>query len=344
MPSKVRLTMVVGRDPVTGAQIRKNFCAKTKKEAKRKMDEYKIMLATGKKEQQSMPFDKWADHWLSVYKDGSVKDSSYINYSSSVKKFNAFFGGTPIQSITPDNIQEFMNKNKTMSQGRLDFFKNVLKDIFDKAELNDLIEKNPAKNCKPKGKKEREKRVYTMEQVNIVKDIAKHAEHGLGTFIVLSTGVRIGELCGLKWSDFDFERNRLTVSRNIVKGAVSSLKNGDRERVIPIAKDFSDFMKSIAPEKDGFIFTKQDGSVNTTENYSQTILPKFYEELDSMSDEPLPHLRMHELRHTFGTLLFRAGNDPYTVQKILGHHDMSITMKIYVHDNIEDVENRVKFF
>lgn len=166
---------------------------------------------------------------------------------------------------------------------------------------------------------------------------------GFGAFIILSTGVRRGELMGLRVEDF--RKGRVYVSRTVQESSgimrvKYELKNGDRQRIVPIEPTAYEYILSQLPEK-GWLFPSKNDADKPMQpgNWLKYILKRFYNNLP----DDLPRLNPHELRHTYGTLLYKSGTDARTIQKVMGHKSLDVTMGIYVHDDIEDVEDRIKW-
>lgn len=359
MPSKVKMTLTIGHHPITGKPIKKSFCGPTKKAVKAAMDKYKIEAATGQKQEYEITtFESWAWQWLDIYKDGTVSAGTYRDYELCINHLNDFFGHRPINTITPVIVQAFFKKKQDLSQSMVNKLRITANSIFETAVDNDLCYKNPMRNLGPfKGKAVTEKHVYTQKQADIVANFALSHPKGLGIYLILKTGLRRGELMGIiPEKDFDFDRARLYMQRTVtdVKGYVN-IKDGGKSksatRVIPLAPDVVSALKNdIRLHKPGYLFTGTRGSVMAPGSWAKYVYSAFLSDLDKyvldqqledQSFPDIPHLTPHELRHTYGTLLFKAGADPYTVQKIMGHSKLDTTMGIYVHDDIEDVEKKL---
>lgn len=345
MPPRIRKTITIGHDPITGKPIRKSFCGKTKKAVNAAIDKFKLEASTGVKEEADITtFSCWADTWLKMYKEKTVSDSTYRGYVLCVKHLSDEFGHVPINLITPTMCQRFFTKKANLSGSMLNKMRNTTNAIFETAIDNGYAFRNPIKNIKiPKGSPKAQKCVFTAEQAEVVKHYALESKDGLGVYIVLNTGVRRGELMGLKSEDF--HDGRVYVKRTVQEsGGVlkikNELKNGDAERIIPIEPKAYSRIINMIPDS-GFVFPSMDNPKKPLApgNWAKRNLERFYSELP----EDIPRLKPHELRHTYGTLLFKSGTDPYAIQKVMGHRSLDITMGIYVHEGIEDVEKRMKW-
>jgi integrase len=163
----------------------------------------------------------------------------------------------------------------------------------------------------------------------------------LGIYICLSTGMRIGEVCALKWSDIDIGTETIHVNRTIeriyiIEGderrtelVIGSPKTKNSIRDIPISKEL---MKLIRPLKklmndDYFVITNEAKPTEprTYRNYYKQLLKQL----------GIPDLKFHGLRHSFATRCIESQCDYKTVSVILGHANISTTLNLYVHPNMD---------
>ena len=178
------------------------------------------------------------------------------------------------------------------------------------------------------------------------KKILDYVQHNftfmsLGIYISLSTGLRIGEICALKWSDINVADGKITVQRTIeriymVEGekkhtqlVINTPKTVNSCREIPISKELLAMVKPMKKvvNADFYVLTNEDKPTEprTYRNYYK----KLMEKLD------IPKLKYHGLRHSFATRCIEAGCDYKTVSVLLGHSNISTTLNLYVHPNME---------
>ena len=164
---------------------------------------------------------------------------------------------------------------------------------------------------------------------------------GLGIYISLSTGLRIGEICSLKWSDINVTDGILTVNRTIeriyiIEGekkhtelVINTPKTKNSCREIPMNKELLGMLKPLKKvvNDDYYILTNDERPIEprTYRNYYKRLMEK----LD------IPKLKYHGLRHSFATRCIEVGCDYKTVSVLLGHSNISTTLNLYVHPNIE---------
>lgn len=164
---------------------------------------------------------------------------------------------------------------------------------------------------------------------------------GLGIYISLSTGLRIGEICALKWSDINVTDGTITVSRTIeriyiIEGekkhtelVINTPKTKNSCREIPMSKELLAMIKPLKKvvNEDFYVLTNDERPTEprTYRNYYNGLMAK----LD------IPKLKYHGLRHSFATRCIEAGCDYKTVSVLLGHSNISTTLNLYVHPNME---------
>ncbi len=164
---------------------------------------------------------------------------------------------------------------------------------------------------------------------------------GLGIYISLSTGLRIGEICALKWSDVNVADGTITVSRTIeriyiIDGekkhtelVINTPKTQNSCRAIPMSKELLTMIKPLKKivNDDFYVLTNDEHPTEprTYRNYYNKLMTKL----------GIPKLKYHGLRHSFATRCIEAGCDYKTVSVLLGHSNISTTLNLYVHPNME---------
>lgn len=345
--------VTVGHD-FDGKLIRKSFYSSiSKADAKAKAEQYKIDHAvqaiTGElPEPDVITFETWARKWLKTYKKGTVKEHTYnFTYKSNIENYIIpFFKKAHVSKIQQIDIQRYFNQvnnnGEPLARSTLDKHKMILKAIFDAAIDNDLCYKNPVKNIKyQKVAESNERMAYTQEQAKICEQYA--IEHDREDIVImLNTGVRRSELLGLKWSDIDFDKKIIHIERAVTqtKGRViiDKPKTKTSVRTIPVSDEFVSYLRKFEKSSDLFVVggAEEPFSISTYAKYFKLFMEKL------SHDTNLPMLSPHELRHTYGTTLREKGVDIYTIQKVMGHSDISVTAGIYVHNDIDVLRRELK--
>lgn len=195
----------------------------------------------------------------------------------------------------------------------------------------------------PVNSQPKELEVLSVANHKKILDYVKHnfTFMSLGIYISLSTGLRIGEICALKWSDINVADGKITVQRTIeriymVEGekkhtqlVINTPKTVNSCREIPISKELLAMVKPMKKvvNADFYVLTNEDKPTEprTYRNYYNRLMEK----LD------IPKLKYHGLRHSFATRCIEAGCDYKTVSVLLGHSNISTTLNLYVHPNME---------
>ena len=337
-----------------GKPIRKSFYSKiSKADAKAKADEYIVNSRVAEQTGETYvandtTFNKWATKWLETYKKPNVKPHTYKwTYETNViNHLIPFFKNSILTNIKQIDVQHYFNSKTDLSLSTLQKQKMILYSIFDSAIDNDLCIKNPVKNIKLKSaKKIYEKRWYTKEQADLLIDycLKKDTKYARAVFLMLTLGLRRGELLGLKWSDIDTNNRIVNIVRAIEPDTIGLPNDGDLKsksshRVIPYDNNQSlvNFINNNI--SDGFVL---DGGC-----YGYTPIQTFdtgYKEFmrKATSELNIPYMTPHELRHTYGSVLREQGLDLYSISKLMGHSDSKITEKHYVGNDIEVLRNRL---
>lgn len=187
------------------------------------------------------------------------------------------------------------------------------------------------------------------EQKKIMNYIQEHFTfRNLGVFICLSAGMRIGEICALTWEDVDTNSGIISVNRTIQR--IYVIEDGNRKtelildtpktknsiREIPISKDL---MKILKPFKKivnpSFFVLTNDAKPTEPRTYRS-----YYKNL--MKELNMPELKFHGLRHSFATRCIESNCDYKTVSVLLGHSNISTTLNLYVHPNMEQKKKAIE--
>ncbi|MEG1433217.1 tyrosine-type recombinase/integrase [Eubacterium sp.] len=338
--------MTIGTDPISGKPIYKWFSGKSKKELKQKMMAYELSRQQSQNHEVPIPFSDIAEEWLRL-KEGSCGESTYIGYDLCVRHLSQSFSHLFIQTISKRHIDDFFISKQDLSQSMVNKLQITVKSIFSYAIEEDYIVKNPcAAMKKKKGVAPKVNEPYDAEEIQKAIHSAVSHKDGLGPLIILKTGLRRGELLALKTKDFDLDKQRLQIRRTVVenKGVVSVKKRGKSDkalRTIPFDDELSEILRDIpvfTMKRSVFLFpnAKNPSIPIAPSNYIRRNYKRF------ITDSGLRPLNIHYLRHSYGTQLYRNGNDIYKIMKLMGHSSVEVTAKIYVHTTIEDLEKDLK--
>lgn len=273
-----------------------------------------------------------------------VKKSTLSAYLLLIENhLNPAFGKE--RKITENEIQEFVFKKleKGLSQKTIKDILIVLKMILKFGSKNNWIEFNHFDVQFPT---EREAISLEVLSRNNQRKIMNHIVENfsfknLGVFICLSSGIRIGEICALKWEDIDLDSEIICIRRtlqriyNIEKGnrrtelIIDSPKTKNSIREIPLSKELLKMLKPIKKVVNNSFYVLTNDSKPTEPRTYRC----FYKKL--MKEIGIPELKFHGLRHSFATRCIESNCDYKTVSVLLGHSNISTTLNLYVHPNLE---------
>ncbi len=333
---------------------RKWLYAKTEEELNRKYYETMGMVARGVNVVDQTTFGEYALMWYKTFKEPFIRTKTK---EATLNVLNnhllPYLSGYRMKDITPMHIQLVFNHLLNASESLCGKTKGILTDIFALAEENGVIMRSPVtKSLKLKGKKTEAKEALSPEDAIALLDTLKvQTNNGanncyLFCLLALKTGLRRGELCGLMWSDIDFEKEEITVTHNCVwpnnvgVEISTDLKTTAAYRTIPLPLDAAKALRSArVSSKSLYVFHRRDGQPLT-----QSAFRKMWDHTKKAELEA--PLTPHILRHTYCTRLFEAGLDLKEIQYLMGHSKPDITMEIYTHyckkSRFEDTASRIR--
>jgi len=318
------------------------------------------IIKTGKKPiNNQQTFKEYAEWWLENCAEGNIKDSTLTEYKAVLKNHvYPVFGLRPLTKITRLMVREFITQKKNANLSR-STIKNILapgRAIYNQAIDDDVIQFNPISNVGKFNKRQpKEKQINPLtrdELAKLLKTIGEKMLHHYPALLCASrSGLREGELIGLKPYDLDFNGRFINVERSIYRGKVTTPKNGKTRRVDmslqltntldalvatrkaeawrkELEKPVSERRNPdevIAEVMEGWLFTTPIGTQLDPNNLRKQV---FYRCLDLAE---LRRVRFHDLRHTFASLLIQQGESLAYVKDQLGHHSIQITVDTYGH-------------
>lgn len=357
------------RITVNGKRIEKYF--QKQSEAKRWLTDVSYNKTHGMISVNDLTVDQWFWKWIEMYKKDVVSNSTYKNYKSHYKNhIKEKIGFMKLEDVRQSDCQNVLNYayDNGFSYGTMDQIRITMHALFDGAVLDELIVKNPVTSkVKCRQREVEERRVLSQsEQLEFI-EYSQRSMYNNAYMLVLHTGLRSGEIGGLKWEDIDFEEKVLHVNRTLLfdknKGGFyfGLPKSKTSKREIPLTDTVINILQKQKllqfqlrcksnnwnnDEKyDGLVFTSINGQPTGHASYNNNIMRivtninanrrAMAKINDSEFIEFMP-MTMHTLRHTFATRSIEAGMKPNVLQKILGHSSITITMDLYVHTLCEE--------
>ena len=331
-----------------GAPIFRSVFAHTQKEVMRKLhsqiETYRDVELT---EESNMTLGAWLDKWLDDYMALTIRESTMDSYKTMTKHYiKPYLGGEKIGSITTADIQQLYNwlrengrvnehyeKGNALSDSMIRSIHMMLHQAMDAAVQKRIIVKNPTEGTVIPKNNYAPKQILTEEQLERFLEVVRQDPVWSDFFYTeLTTGMRLGEICGLKWQDFEEKTGRLHIRRSVhrrkgggVRVGETKTETGTRTILLPPStveilkarkkKSYSDwiFHNPVVPEV----------PMDPSAAYKRLKTLLRYAEL--------PSIRFHDLRHTFATHALTSGVDAKTLSTILGHTNASFTLDTYTH-------------
>ena len=308
---------------------------------------------------RGMTVEKWMRSWLETDLLGGIKASSYLTYQNQMNRhILPCLGRMQMASITPEMVHSFLECLQAKGLGE-----NTVRGIYRllsaamRAALDDgIISKNPCRKICVKRGERVQQRVFSREEQKKVEKTLSQGED-LTALFAMYTGLRLGEICGLRWSDINWENGTATVCRTVQRlkrmdtdkclkcgGAktylmIGSPKSPSSCRTIPIPTfllkrlEIQKKQRSAAQPTTGYIFGTGMRAADP-----RTIQRRFAGVVRRLE---IPDAHFHTLRHSYATRLLEMGVDVKTVSQLLGHSSAKTTLDCYAHSLLDQQRSAV---
>ena len=339
--------IVVGHKK-NGDPIHRYVLARTQKELIVKLhDCIEMYRDADLTEDSNMTLGEWLDRWINEYIIFTIRESTLDSYKAMIKnQIKPYLGDRPLSALTTQELQKFYNTVK--KKGRVKPDKRhgteladsmvrgihmMLHEALDMAVRLRLIVKNPTVGTTIPKNNYPPKQILNDEQLDRFMKRIRQDELWYDFFYTeLTTGLRRGEICGLKWEDFDAENGKLKVRRSVAKRKGGGLNIGE-------TKTETGTRTIVLPPSTAELLRKRKETA-----VSKWIFPNIYEPEKPMHPDyayhrlktllkqaELPLIRFHDLRHTFATHALAGGVDAKTLSATIGHVSSATTLDIYSH-------------
>lgn len=331
--------------------LRKTFYAKTLNEVRKKLikEQYEDEKALNVISKE-MTLDEWYEVWINTCKK-NCRNSTKESYTTHYNRVKKDLGWRKINSLNLIIMQDAINKLDSDNARKNS--KKILEDMLNKAMDSDLILKNVARQINTVITKEekKERRVLTPVEVDLFLEKAKGTFYYNLFVLALETGMRVGELCALTWSDVNLSQKMIHVTHTLCYFSkngkyvfeLHDAKTKNGKRLIPLtAKAVTALMdqkkqnqkitkeKVAMPGYENLVFITKNN--RPTQQFIITecmsLIIKNIQNEESVNFE---RFTLHTLRHTFATQCIESGMRPKTLQKLLGHGTLQMTMDWYCH-------------
>ncbi|MCM1509008.1 MAG: site-specific integrase [Ruminococcus flavefaciens] len=277
------------------------------------------------------------DEWLNAVVN-RVKESTFANYKAKFEKhILAEFANIPCADLSAGMINEFINKKLAdgLSASYVRDIFTVFKSMLKYAQEEYGFKLSLKNVVLPKAEKKQIGKISDTEQKILVSYLRDNMSlKAFGILISLFMGLRIGELCGLKWSDVDFDNKVLHIRRTVqrissangsrkTKVIISTPKSETSFRSVAIPDFLMEYFKIFRNEVDSFILSGSDKVIEP-----RTMQYRYKKILQSAKAD---NHNFHKLRHTFATNCAEKGFDVKTLSVVLGHSSVNLTLNRYIH-------------
>lgn len=279
----------------------------------------------------AVSFKEYTLSWYSTYKEHKLKPTTASGYLSTFE-YHLFpaWGDRPINRITTGDIQIFLNERSNLAEKTLKEMLVLIRAIFRSAKEDKLILENPAESTRltiPSTKKTERKALTQDELTDIIRALDKLSDDDRRLMsLLIFTGMRRGEVLGLRWEDIDAKAGWVHVVRNAVfpggknDAVIGTPKTEKGKRSIPLDPVLWELLQPA--KASGYVI---GGDAPITKMVYVRTMQRIERAID------MHGATAHIFRHSYATMLNATGASPKTIQGIIGHADISTTMNRYVH-------------
>jgi integrase len=351
--------LTIGRDRATGKLRRLCLYGRTRQEVADQLARALSDVGRGSfVAPHKLTVGEWLDVWLRDYKRPSIRPVTLDSYATMVRvHLKPALGQIPLQALRPDQVQRFYNGKREagFSVRTVRYLHTILHGALKQAMKSQLVVRNVSEATTLPVGKTRMMHPFTLGQVQQFLDAVREDRFFAAFFLEVGTGLRRGELLGFRWRDVDLEAGVVHVRQTLIRvgnhDAIASNrktrlifqepKTEQSRRTIPIPAGIIEELKrhkarqaqekllmGEAYEDHGLVFCQANGQPIDPRNFTRR-----FERL--LQQAELPHIRFHDTRHTFATLMLELGEAPKVVQSMLGHTKISTTLDIYSHVSLD---------
>lgn len=343
---KYRVTLELGKDE-NGKRLRDYFTFADQGEAERYLTDYKFKQQRNMVVQMNeMTVSEFMEHWLDNYVKYRCEETTIYGYNNIIRNhIIPYFGKMKLQELLTPHIQQYYNKHlmdeKGLSPNTVHKHHAVICSALKFATKQQLVYRNVALVADLPKIKRFTGKSYTREQLNTLLDKVAGTKLEVPVNLGVFLGLRREEIAGLKWRFVDLNKKiihieevRTSAGRTIVE---KPPKTDESRRVLRIEDNLFELLNKHKARQQYFkkllgldyydsdyVWTREDGKpyrVNTLSDQFKSFLQK----------QDLPSIRLHDLRHTYCSILFDEGVPIEVIAELLGHSTIETTRKIYKH-------------
>ena len=334
---------------------RKYVYAPTRDAVAKKLRDIQFKIDRGEfVEPSAVTVEQWLSVWLREYAAPAVRPSTFAAHTSVVNShLIPALGKVKLQGLRAEHIQIFINEQVRQGYAPATVKRQLatLKVSLNQAVKNQLIFRSPADAVTLPKQEQKTIECLSVEEVTLLLPALPENTHGRALHFILGTGLRVAELCGLRWCDIDSDAihvNQITYTLRWgeqVNRITNPPKTKAGMRLIPL----NDKLRALLDEQrqaqriermrvgsawqgnepckgEQYVFATETGMPADRHNVARTLRA-------SLKQAGLKSRGIHALRHTFATMWVQSGGDLRTLSEILGHTNVAFTMQRYVHSD-----------
>lgn len=333
-------------NPFTGKIRRVTVYGKSRNEVQNKvrklLNDRESGISIG---QDKITLETWLSTYLNNYKKQMVRESTFIRYESIINlHIRPNIGKIQLRTLKTSDLQTLYNK--LISKFSLSVVKlshSIIYQSLKQAVKENILPRNVAENTLIPRKQKKEVRPLKKEDIADFIRVNKDNKYFLPVFLSLATGMRRGEILALLWENVNLDKGYIQISKSISLGkhnrvTIVDCKTEKSKRIVPLPEVIIKELKRHKSEQlknklrmgtlfqdNGLVFSQKHGGYLTTACFHKNF-KRMLRESGISTD-----IRFHDLRHTYATMLLEAGENPKTIQELLGHANISTTLNIYSH-------------
>ena len=320
---------------------------------------------------RDITFHELVIEWFTLYKKPKIKAKSTLNnWTNAINRhLLPYFSDKQLaRAVKRSDLQACVDQTKGMSYIVTALVCSAIKHSFEYAIADGIMVHNPSLFLvKPNPPQSKSKLPLTIEQENSILDAAARNEYGLMIYLLYYLGLRRGEMLGLQWGDFDFNKKVVHIQRDIDFNAtgnssvavIGDLKTERADRLVPLPDDLISILSPLRGLHNTFL-VQEDGTFLTQNKYRTrynkimrdagllTVKDSYYKKVERWEKAGKPiiapnlsydydcEITAHQFRHHYITAKVEAGERPEVIMAIVGHKDYSTTINVYTH-----IKNRI---
>lgn len=329
---QARLELPRGAD---GRRHAKVVTGRTRAEAVRKLEAAKRAVVTDRAQPATQRLGDYLDGWLRD-QEGHLTPSTYQRYEYTVRQIVSALGTVPLGDLKAGDLRALYRELMRSYAGStvLKVHRLIHQALRD-AVNEEVLPRNVADLVRPPTYVKPERRALTEDEAHAFIEAARQDRYYVLWLLAIGTGMRRGELLGLRWSDIDWRRGLLTVrhqEQQLRTGWVGGEpKSAAGKRILPLPPTLIELLREHRKQSSTeLVFTSTAGTLIGPSN----LLRRHWRPL--LERAGIPYVQPHALKHSAVSLLLAAGVPPHVVQRIAGHADPSVTMGVYAHAQDSD--------